>query len=534
MVSIYSPSPDPSNAQTERTSYGAFDHVPVTPQYDMAADELDFGGQERTMEAPATITTVVPEGAVPGTKIYCCAPDGQQLRLTVPSSVPPGSMMTLTQDMTTRQWKCVADVEEPADAAPSLEDRHEEATMKSSPTKVITGSTSVTTVGLYGGETVPRVYSRPSEQTLSVNLSYVPEPVQGHMFAQNKNYYAPSRQEPSYEQRPPYMSMPGQHSGFVEGRPSFIPAMQTAYSECRPSYTPTPHSAAVEGRPSHTPTPQVLPGAMMPQHSALTGAGILDASTTNLTPQRIAQQPMVGQPGPYAPPPSLAQRTDSYVPLPIPTVQGAESIAAPVVDFVDIDGNKVPILADGHLRMLPPVKLREHAVLLHRVLGPGRLGPMFPMNDEELVPWILDVQYIHLVPLRRPPITAMSQSITPQQQMMPGPLQPPMMPQGGSSAFVQPGQPPPMGWVPGKGAGPRSLEGYDRGTPVGFGYGPSPPFIDPPMGMARPPHQAPTGGCGYPPPQLERPGLQMPHMPPMPDLPPVSVPGLPMPGQRGW
>lgn len=65
-----------------------------------------------TIEEPLTMTVVVPERATAGMKMRCTVPDGQELRLTVPEGVPPGSVMTLTQDPETKQWKCMA---EPAD-----------------------------------------------------------------------------------------------------------------------------------------------------------------------------------------------------------------------------------------------------------------------------------------------------------------------------------------------------------------------------------------------------------------------------------
>jgi len=50
-------------------------------------------------QEPLVITIVVPEEAMPGTKLEYTAPDGQELSLTVPPNVPPGSLMTLTQEL---------------------------------------------------------------------------------------------------------------------------------------------------------------------------------------------------------------------------------------------------------------------------------------------------------------------------------------------------------------------------------------------------------------------------------------------------
>lgn len=62
---------------------------------------------------PLQLTVIVPEGAVAGVKLACIAPNGQELRLTLPTGVPVGSVMTLTQDPETKAWSCMAD---PAEA----------------------------------------------------------------------------------------------------------------------------------------------------------------------------------------------------------------------------------------------------------------------------------------------------------------------------------------------------------------------------------------------------------------------------------
>merc|ERR1712137_901965 len=87
------------------------------PSDDYGTAYADFPSptqMEETQEDALVMTTVVPELAVAGTKLRCTAPDGQELRLTVPEGVPPGSVMTLTLDPVSRQWKCMA---EPIDSS---------------------------------------------------------------------------------------------------------------------------------------------------------------------------------------------------------------------------------------------------------------------------------------------------------------------------------------------------------------------------------------------------------------------------------
>merc|ERR1712151_236622 len=69
-------------------------------------------------------------------------------------------------------------------------------------------------------------------------------------------------------------------------------------------------------------------------------------------------------------------------------------------EYVLFGGQQLPFFADHHLRTLHPTKLREHAMLLHRHVGHGLIGAAVPINDAELLQWILNVQRMHLAPLR--------------------------------------------------------------------------------------------------------------------------------------
>merc|ERR1719203_2368033 len=69
-------------------------------------------------------------------------------------------------------------------------------------------------------------------------------------------------------------------------------------------------------------------------------------------------------------------------------------------EYVVFGGQRLPLFADHHLRTLHPTKLREHATLLYRHVGHGLIGAAVPINDAELLQWILNVQRMHLAPLR--------------------------------------------------------------------------------------------------------------------------------------
>jgi len=72
----------------------------------------------------------------------------------------------------------------------------------------------------------------------------------------------------------------------------------------------------------------------------------------------------------------------------------------PGPEVVVHNGTQVPLLLEHHLRTVHPVKLRDHAVHLLRTLGHDRVGMSVPIHDHELVGWIMNVQRIHLEPLR--------------------------------------------------------------------------------------------------------------------------------------
>jgi len=62
------------------------------------------------VEMPVSFTVAVPEAAVPGSSFPCRTPNGQELDLTVPPGVPPGTLLTLTLDPATKKWSCEVEV----------------------------------------------------------------------------------------------------------------------------------------------------------------------------------------------------------------------------------------------------------------------------------------------------------------------------------------------------------------------------------------------------------------------------------------
>merc|ERR1719375_1916627 len=64
-------------------------------------------------------------------------------------------------------------------------------------------------------------------------------------------------------------------------------------------------------------------------------------------------------------------------------------------------GERLPFFGDlAVLRALDPVKLRNHAMKLYQVLGPAKIAMQVPLNYEDMLDWVLNVERLHLAPLR--------------------------------------------------------------------------------------------------------------------------------------
>jgi len=308
-------------------------------------DEDTQNGQEEPC-----MTLIVPERAEAGMKLRCTTPDGQELRLTVPEGVAPGSIMTLTQDLETKQWTCMAEpIDDPLPPGMLPEEQntpHEFAGVPSRmplppstepgqpvrnsltpqliggtwPSAGMTGPcmpapntagprfTGIRRKGNMTGSQMGPTYAQP----MPVNLSYVPTPAQMQMNMTG----APSRQGLPMNSGPMPQAVAGtpfQHQGMMPppaafaGDPAmFNPARQQPTiglpQEQRASYT-APPMQAVERRPSYSPP--------APQMERRPSFSPLPQVTT-----AVERRPS------YTPPPvSVVERKPSFTP--VPQLQGA-------------------------------------------------------------------------------------------------------------------------------------------------------------------------------------------------------------------
>ena len=65
-----------------------------------------FQVMARVLGEDGQFCLTVPESAQPGNKLQRRMADGQELVLTMRKAVPPGSLLTLTQNLLTKAWKC--------------------------------------------------------------------------------------------------------------------------------------------------------------------------------------------------------------------------------------------------------------------------------------------------------------------------------------------------------------------------------------------------------------------------------------------
>lgn len=318
---------------------GRVDHLLMGPDYnhDGIPDVLQQGythpGHAEFEEEPLRVSMVVPEGALPGTKLQYTAPDGQELRLTVPDGVPPGSVMTLTQDPMSKAWKCMAEPAEPPAPAtyepPPQYTSNLKSYTASAPTatteritKYVAGSPPVVTYQASTVSSMPRVIGS-TMSTMPVNLSYVPPPVMptsASLPSAHVTYGVPS---PATYAAPPvtsYSYTPPRQDAYpgtvtYEQRPSYTPP--PVMFEQRPSYTPPP-VPFMESRPSYTPLPQGLPGLQGPP---MVMDPTLMATTTKVHPMGLPM--VIGQTPSYVPPPlTVLPNNPSYVPpVVLPTMQ---------------------------------------------------------------------------------------------------------------------------------------------------------------------------------------------------------------------
>lgn len=112
-------------------------------------------------------------------------------------------------------------------------------------------------------------------------------------------------------------------------------------------------------------------------------------------------------PAPLAPPTTVIQMPLRSEPMRSVKVQEVPQLSLPQQqpqmpqpDVVVYSGVQLPILLEMHLRTLHPTQLREHAAHLVRIIGVERVGMPVPQLDHELMAWIIQVQQLHLEPLK--------------------------------------------------------------------------------------------------------------------------------------
>lgn len=283
--------------------------------------------EERLVEVQAefTVTLTVPDNATPGTKLQYKAPDGQELRLTVPEGVPPGSIMSLTQDPVSKQWKCMA---EPADPPPIEQQRSEQSVMQAH-ANVPGSCSSVPSAAVASHLQMRQAFASP------VNLSYVPPPVMGVNPQGSTSMLPCPGQMDSSRFNPP--------RAYIPGPPSI---------DQQPSYTPPP--VMMEQRPSYIPMPEVLP----PNPAMQAG-------------------PLMGQTASYVPPPMhVVQQQQQQSPSYVPPV--AMPMTGPSLDGPGPSINTLP--QPGHAfgpASQPPVGCGVPCFAPHQQVSPGQPGNNF-------------------------------------------------------------------------------------------------------------------------------------------------------------
>jgi len=344
--------------------------------YYMQQPDVGYAQQQPVEEEPVKVSMVVPEGAAPGMKLTYSAPDGQELRLTVPDGVPAGSVMTLTQDPVTKAWRCMA---EPADGDPQPQQQqaphqqyeaHEplqqqqqyeppqqqqrspqvysappaqqQAPERQDARVIHHGAASAAAMqgaqlntqmppiqyhgasastATYPTGQAPTVISRTSYshgmQPMPVNLSYVPPPAVGGMPMMQAGAslaMQPGQAVPRVTtySAPPAPSMSMDPAQFNPPRQMPQGFHQDGMYEQRPSYTPPPVHMMGQN-PSYTPPPQMGLMEQRPSYTPLPQVAM--PSMGNMQPTMMATTAKV-QPQQFHGQ-VLVGQTPSYVPPPI-------------------------------------------------------------------------------------------------------------------------------------------------------------------------------------------------------------------------
>jgi len=246
--------------------------------------------EEEPVRIFGMISMVVPEGATTGTKLLYDAPDGQELRLTVPEGVGPGSVMSLEQDPVSKVWRCMADPArspepEPASAAREAGDVRGGSEEEGPRTYVEPFARMYAS-----GRDTPRMATLP-RVTPVLEHQAVQRPVKLSTVLLPAGPVAAVPKVPSFTP-PPLVMRQDQRASCTPApqAPGYAPPPTALVQEQRLSYTPPPQ-ALLEQRPSYTPPPaMVLPAegplppgvflARMPAETIQLGATYLLPSAT--------------------------------------------------------------------------------------------------------------------------------------------------------------------------------------------------------------------------------------------------------------
>lgn len=410
-------------------------------------DAMDIGSRE-----PLVVELVVPHDAGPGTKLEYVAPDGQELRLTVPDGVPPGSIMTLTQDPQTLVWRCMA---EPGDSRQDglespgathqlheLNTFHDAFTAPAieAPSPVVTRHSSQIHSGSGSSASSAARHVVPGVRTAAPAVSYA-TPIQPSPAVVIRQGV------PSYS--PPVAA--------VVRRSYAAPEEQARATENRPSYTPPP--VPIQGRPSYTPPPGAIQG-----RPSYTPPAIMAASPMQMRP--LSHVPPVVQSASYAPPAAIepVAQYPSYAPPPMVVRESRPSYTPPVAMMerrpsytpLPLSGAGVPIArlaqAGGDSHLLPSVVPAQQITRQSSYVPPPRGGAQTP----SYAPPPMGGPSITTLPSQEQmPLAAMAAQLALQQQQ-----QMQQQPMGGSAVGLQQMQP--------------------SGLQLGF---PNLPFIQPQIGL---------------------------------------------------
>jgi len=304
----------PSHYSTPRSNWPGRDPRLPAEQYQYSKE---------AEEEPLVVSLVVPDEAGPGTKLQYTAPDGQELRLSVPDGVPPGSLMTLFQDPVTKMWRCEA---EPP------EDDGEEPYEEQSGTMHIGGTYPAPSTAAIANYTAPAqqspgpamAFASPAGRLIptgapSTTVTTVTRQVvgHGHPKAVNLSYVPPpaataSGDRPSYTPPPPAVGAMASYTPppvYGGGMASYTPPVVGAMAPQHASYTPPKQVAMAEQRPSYAPPPMMM---QQQQHASYTPPPAQLGNMPSYTPPPGA---LYMHQGPsYTPPPMAMEQRPSYTP----------------------------------------------------------------------------------------------------------------------------------------------------------------------------------------------------------------------------